>query len=132
MAPVYLESAHAYASHAGGWQPRVPLERSPCGTSLSSGYAERVALLPARSDLVGGLSFASLLSVNLLSAAHEWRRAPDALRLPRRPSQSRLSPSWSPRSLPPNFSPSDGWTLSRSRGGCGDCSHQHPHSPRKP
>ena len=28
MAPVYLESAHAYASHVGRWQPRVPLERS--------------------------------------------------------------------------------------------------------
>jgi len=42
----------------GGRQsiPKTPLR----GTSLAAVFAERVALFPARSDLVGGLPFASL------------------------------------------------------------------------
>src|SRR5204862_2797375 len=113
MAPVYLESAHAYASQPAVGSPafllNAPVWHILIFRICRKGGTASGALRPG----LGGLSFASLLSVNLLSAAHEWRSAPDALRLPHRPSQGRLSPSWSPRSLPPNFSPRDSWTLSK-------------------
>src|SRR6266550_1070459 len=112
MAPVYLESAHAYASHTGRWQPCVPLERSrvahPYLPFMQKGW-HCFGRAPTWSE--GCLSLASYPSIFYQRPTNG--AAPDALRLPHRPSQSWLSPSWSPRSLPPNFSPRDSWTLSK-------------------
>src|SRR6266704_259807 len=46
---------------ADGWPAPRPTKTPLGGPFLSAVYAESVALLPARSDLVGGLPFASLL-----------------------------------------------------------------------
>jgi len=48
--------------HLAAGRPSFRLN-APGLSFLSAVYAERVALLPARSDLVGGLPFASLLSL---------------------------------------------------------------------